>query len=171
MTERKKITRAGLERIQAELNHRVGTLRNEIAHEIEFARSYGDLSENAEYTEAKKKAAENETKIAELEDLLKVVEVVEDDEISNDQVSVGTTVTLETMSKTNADYMAKKGEKIRYAIVGAKEADPMHDRISDESGVGKALIGARIGDKVSIPLEGGYTLIYAVRAIEKGDTI
>lgn len=170
MPEKKKITRAGLEKLQAELDHRVAVVRNEIAREIEFARSYGDLSENAEYTEAKKKQAENETKIAELEDLIKVVEVIADDEISNEQVSVGTTVTLETMSKTNADFMATKGEKIRYAIVGAQEADPMHDRISDESEVGKALIGAKIGSKVSIPLE-GYTLIYAIRGIEKGDTV
>ena len=170
MPEKKKITRAGLEKLQAELDNRVAVIRNEIAREIEFARSYGDLSENAEYTEAKKKQAENETKIAELEDFIKLAIVVEDDEISNDVVSVGTTVTLETMSKTNADFMAKKGEKVRYAIVGAQEADPMHDRISDESEVGKALIGAAIGDKVSIPLD-GYTLIYAVRGIEKGDTV
>ncbi len=170
MPEKKKITRAGLEKLQAELDHRVAVVRNEIAREIEFARSYGDLSENAEYTEAKKKQAENETKIAELEDLIKVVEVIEDDEISSEQVSVGTTVTLETMSKTNEDFMATKGEKVRYAIVGAQEADPMHDRISDESEVGKALIGAKLGSKVSIPLD-GYTLIYAVRGIEKGDTV
>ena len=170
MPEKKKITRAGLEKLQAELDNRVAVVRNEIAREIEFARSYGDLSENAEYTEAKKKQAENETKIAELEDFIKMAIVVEDDEISNDQVSVGTTVTLETMSKTNADFMAKKGEKVRYAIVGAQEADPMHDRISDESEVGKSLIGAKIGQKVTIPLD-GYTLIYAVRGIEKGDTV
>ena len=170
MPEKKKITRAGLEKLQAELDNRVAVIRNEIAREIEFARSYGDLSENAEYTEAKKKQAENETKIAELEDFIKLAIVVEDDEISNDVVSVGTTVTLETMSKTNADFMAKKGEKVRYAIVGAQEADPMHDRISDESEVGRSLIGAKVGQKVTIALD-GYTLIYQVKAIEKGDTV
>ena len=170
MPEKKKITRAGLEKLQAELDNRVAVVRNEIAREIEFARSYGDLSENAEYTEAKKKQAENETKIAELEDLLKVIEVIEDDEISNNQVSVGTTVTLETLSETNDDFLATRGETVRYAIVGAQEADPMHDRISDESEVGKALIGAALGDTVSIPLD-GYTLVYAVREIEKGDNV
>ena len=170
MAEKKKITRAGLEKLQAELDSRVAVTRNEIAREIEFARSYGDLSENAEYTEAKKKQAENETKIAELEDFIKVVEVIEDDEISSDRVSVGTTVGLETLSETNDDFMATKGETVRYAIVGAQEADPMHDRISDESEVGKALIGAAIGDTVSIPLE-GYTLVYAVLSIEKGDQV
>ncbi|MBQ6174596.1 MAG: transcription elongation factor GreA [Clostridia bacterium] len=170
MAEKKKITRAGLEKLQAELDSRVAVTRNEIAREIEFARSYGDLSENAEYTEAKKKQAENETKIAELEDFIKVVEVIEDDEISSDRVSVGTTVGLKTLSETNDDFMATKGETVRYAIVGAQEADPMHDRISDESEVGKALIGAAIGDTVSIPLE-GYTLVYAVLSIEKGDQV
>ncbi len=170
MPEKKKITRAGLEKLQAELDNRVAVVRNEIAREIEFARSYGDLSENAEYTEAKKKQAENETKIAELEDIIKLAEVIDDDEISSEQVSVGTTVTLETLSETNDDFLATKGETVRYAIVGAQEADPLHDRISDESEVGKALIGASVGDTVSIALE-GYTLIYAVREIEKGDAV
>ncbi|MBR5344828.1 MAG: transcription elongation factor GreA [Clostridia bacterium] len=170
MPERKKITRAGLEKLQAELDNRVAIIRNEIAREIEFARSYGDLSENAEYTEAKKKQAENETKIAELEDIIKLAEVIEDDEINSEQVSVGTTVTLETLSETNDDFMATKGEIVRYAIVGAQEADPLHDRISDESEVGKALIGSAIGDSVSIPLD-GYTLIYAVKEIEKGNAV
>ena len=170
MAEKKKITRAGLEKLQAELDDRVANVRNEIAREIEFARSYGDLSENAEYTEAKKKQAENETKIAELEDYIKVAEVIGDDEISDDRVSVGTTVTLLTVSETNDDFMATKGETVRYAIVGAQEADPLHDRISDESEVGRSLIGAALGDTVTIQLD-GYTLIYKVKEIEKGDQL
>ena len=170
MAETRRITRAGLEKLQAELDHRVAVVRNEIAKEIEFARSYGDLSENAEYTEAKKKQAENETKIAELEDYIKVAEVIGDDEISDDRVSVGTTVTLLTMSETNDDFMATKGETVRYAIVGAQEADPLHDRISDESEVGRSLIGAALGDTVTIQLD-GYTLIYKVKEIEKGDQL
>ncbi len=170
MAETRRITRAGLEKLQAELDHRIAVTRNEIAREIEFARSYGDLSENAEYTEAKKKQAENETKIADLEDFLRVVEVVGDDEITNDQVSVGTTVTLVTLSETNDDFMATKGETVRYAIVGAQEADPIHDRISDESEVGRSLIGAVQGDTVTIALD-GYTLIYRVEEIEKGDQL
>ena len=170
MAETRRITRAGLEKLQAELDHRVAVVRNEIAKEIEFARSYGDLSENAEYTEAKKKQAENETKIAELEDYIKVAEVIGDDEISDDRVSVGTTVTLLTVSETNDDFMATKGETVRYAIVGAQEADPLHDRISDESEVGRSLIGAALGDTVTIQLD-GYTLIYKVKDIEKGDQL
>ncbi|MBR4710848.1 MAG: transcription elongation factor GreA [Clostridia bacterium] len=170
MAEKKKITRAGLEKLQAELDNRIANVRNEIAREIEFARSYGDLSENAEYTEAKKRQAENETKIAELEDIIKLAEVIEDDEITSDKVSVGTTVALVTLSESNDDFMATKGEVVRYAIVGAQEADPMHDRISDESEVGKALVGTKVGDTVSIPLD-GYTLVYKVRDIEKGDQV
>ena len=170
MSERKKITRAGLEKLQAELDHRVAVVRNEIAREIEFARSYGDLSENAEYTEARKRQVENETKIAELQDTIKMAEVVEDDEISNDVVSVGTTVSVTTLSATNDVFLAVKGEKLRFAMVGDREADPFHDRISDESAIGIALIGCHVGDKVSIPLE-GYELIYRVDEIEKGDTL
>ena len=170
MSEKKKITRAGLEKKQEELDHRIAVVRTEIAREIEFARSYGDLSENAEYTEAKKKQTENETKIAELQDIIANVEVVEDDEIDDDRVSVGTTVTLKTMSPTNEDFMVTKGEIVRYAIVGDQEADALQNRISDESEVGRSLVGAKVGQKVTIPLD-GYTLIYQVKAIEKGDTL
>ena len=170
MAERKKMTQAGLDKLQAELDHLVGVVRNEIAKEIEFARSYGDLSENAEYTEAKKRQAENETKIAELEDIIKVAEVIDDDEITSDKVSLGTTVTLKTLSETDEDFMAVKGEVVRYAIVGDNEADPLRNRISDESEVGRTLIGASLGETVEIPLD-GYTLVYLVQSIEKGDAL
>ena len=170
MAEKKKITKGGLEKLQAELEHRVAVTRNEIAREIEFARSYGDLSENAEYTEAKKKQAENETKIAELEDTIKMLEVIDDDDISNEKVSIGTTVLLETVSESNEDFMAIKGERVKYALVGAQEADPMRGRISDESEVGRCLIGASVGSDVTIPLD-GYTLCYRIVNIEKGDTL
>ena len=170
MPEKKKITRAGLEKLQAELDNRVANVRNEIAREIEFARSYGDLSENAEYTEAKKRQAENETKIAELEDIIKVAEVIDDDEITSDKVSLGTTVTLKTLSETDEDFMTVKGEVVRYAIVGDNEADPLRNRISDESEVGRTLIGASLGETVEIPLD-GYTLVYLVQSIEKGDAL
>lgn len=170
MAERKKMTQAGLDKLQAELDHLVGVVRNEIAKEIEFARSYGDLSENAEYTEAKKRQAENETKIAELEDIIKVAEVIDDDEITSDKVSLGTTVTLKTLSETDEDFMTVKGEVVRYAIVGDNEADPLRNRISDESEVGRTLIGASLGETVEIPLD-GYTLVYLVQSIEKGDAL
>ncbi len=170
MSERKKMTQAGLDKLQAELDHLVRDVRNEIAKEIEFARSYGDLSENAEYTEAKKRQAENETKIAELEDIIKVAEVIADDEITLDKVSLGTTVTLKTLSETDEDFMTVKGEVVRYAIVGDNEADPLAGRISDESEVGRTLIGASLGQKVEIPLD-GYTLVYLVEAIDKGDDL
>ena len=170
MAETKKMTQAGLDKLQAELDHLVGVVRNEIAKEIEFARSYGDLSENAEYTEAKKRQAENETKIAELEDIIKVAEVIDDDEITSDKVSLGTTVTLKTLSETDEDFMTVKGEVVRYAIVGDNEADPLRNRISDESEVGRTLIGASLGETVEIPLD-GYTLVYLVQSIEKGDAL
>ncbi|MBQ9325191.1 MAG: transcription elongation factor GreA [Clostridia bacterium] len=143
--QKKRITAEGLRKLQDELDHRIGVTRNEIAKEIEFARSYGDLSENAEYTEAKNKQTENETRIAYLQDEIARLEVVSDDEINTDTVSVGTTVRVLDQDQN---------EEIEYSIVGAQESDPFNNRISDESAVGHALVGLRVGDvaEVEVPV-------------------
>ena len=95
--QKKRITKEGLQKLQDELDHRMSVVRNEIAQEIEFARSYGDLSENAEYTEAKNKQTENETRIAYLQDEMSRLEVVLDEDITTDAVSVGTTVKVKNL--------------------------------------------------------------------------
>lgn len=143
---KKRITREGLQKLQDELDYRLSVVRNEIAQEIEFARSYGDLSENAEYTEAKNKQTENETRIAYLQDEISSLEVVSEEDITTDVVQVGTTIRVRNLDK---------GKEIEYAIVGANESDPFNNRISDESAVGKALVNHKIGDKVEVEVPVG----------------
>ena len=151
MAEKKNlITQAGLNKLQEELDYRIAVVRNEIAKEIEFARSYGDLSENAEYTEAKNKQTENETEIARLEDIISAAVVVPDDAISTEQVSVGVTVRV-----LDVEY----NEETEYSIVGAQEADPMSGRISDESPIGAGLIGMHVGDVAHVDIPAGQVTL------------
>ncbi len=147
------ITEAGLAKLQEELDHRISVVRNEIAKEIEFARSYGDLSENAEYTEAKNKQAENEEEIARLQVTIRNAVVMSDDQINTEKVSVGTTVRVKEKAS---------GEEFTYSIVGAKEADPFEDKISNECPVGEALVGCGVGDTVDVETPMGvvqYTIL------------
>lgn len=150
------ITESGLAKLQEELDYRIVTLRNEIAKEIDFARSYGDLSENAEYTEAKKKQSENEEEIIRLQLTIRNAVVVSDAEITNERVGLGTTVTV-------LDVDAE--EEIEYSIVGAAEADPFSGKISDECPVGKGLLGATVGETVSIEAPAG-AIAFKVLKIE-----
>ncbi len=135
------ITEAGLAKLQEDLDRRISVVRNEIAKEIEFARSYGDLSENAEYTEAKNKQAENEQEIARLQAAIRSAVVMSDDQINTEKVSVGTTVRVKEKVS---------GEEYTYSIVGAQEADPFEDKISNECPVGAALVGRGVGDTVDV---------------------
>jgi len=147
------ITEAGLAKLQEDLDHRISVVRNEIAKEIEFARSYGDLSENAEYTEAKNKQAENEEEIARLQAAIRSAVVMSDDQINTEKVSVGTTVRIKEK---------ESGEEFTYSIVGAKEADPFEDKISNECPVGEALVGCGVGDTVDVETPMGvvqYTIL------------
>ena len=141
-----KITEAGRAKLQAELDDRIANTRNEIAREIDFARSYGDLSENAEYTEAKRKQSENEERIAFLQDILAMAVVVDESEINTDQVSIGNVVRV---------FNHAKNQEFTYHIVGVQEADPFKGSISDESPVGRALIGAVVGMDVDAYLPNG----------------
>lgn len=151
------ITEAGLAKLQEELDHRISVVRNEIAKEIEFARGYGDLSENAEYTEAKNKQSENETEIMRLQAAIRNATVVSDDEISTEKVSVGTTVTVVDL---------ESGEELTYSIVGAEEADPFEGKISNECPVGAGLVGAAIGQEVEVEAPIGI-LKYRIKEIKR----
>lgn len=151
------ITEAGLAKLQEELDHRISVVRNEIAKEIEFARGYGDLSENAEYTEAKNKQSENETEILRLQAAIRNATVVSDDEISTEKVSVGTTVTVVDL---------ESGEELTYSIVGAEEADPFEGKISNECPVGAGLVGAAIGQEVEVEAPIGI-LKYRIKEIKR----
>lgn len=133
-----QLTPAGLKKLQDELEHLKTDGRTEIAEKIRVARGYGDLSENSEYDEAKNEQAKIEARIVELEKTLENVQIIEDD-VATDAVTVGVTVTV-----LDVEY----DEELTYRVVGSAEADPINGLISDDSPVGSALLGAKIGDEV-----------------------
>ena len=148
MAEEKKVilTREGYEKLEKELNYYVSVRRNQVAEQIAIARGFGDLSENAEYDEAKNEQSRLEAKIVEMENTLRNCIVVEDDEVSTDVVGVGNAVKVynETLSKEQL-----------ITIVGANETDPANLKISSESPIGAALLGAKVGDVVSVDVPMG----------------
>ncbi|MBE5803102.1 MAG: transcription elongation factor GreA [Clostridiales bacterium] len=159
MAEEKRniMTEEGLRKLQEQLDFLVGVRRNEVAHKIEVARGFGDLSENAEYDEAKKEQGQLEEEIARLTKVISTAVVVSESEISTDKVSVGVTVKVQDM---------ETGDTYEYAIVGAEEADPYEDKISNESPVGAALMGATVGTVLDIEVPMGM-LKYKVLEIKR----
>ena len=147
------MTEEGLKKHEAELEELKSVKRREVSEKIKVALGSGDLSENSEYDEAKNEQAMVEARIAELEDMLQNVKIIDESVISPDVVHLGTRlVVLDPVFD----------EEVTYQIVGSKEANPMEDRISDESPVGKALLGHRKGDKVEVETPGGvsvYTIV------------
>lgn len=139
------VTKEGLEKMQTEYNERVGAIRQEIANAIKEAKEQGDLSENAEYSAAKERQAENEARIAQLEAMIKEVQVVEHDK-NDDAAQIGSKVTVKL-----------KNQEMIFDIVGSNEADPMQRKISNESPIGKALIGAHVGDTITVDTPAGPT--------------
>jgi len=148
MAETKKniLTFAGLKSLEDELFDLKVNKRKEVAQKIKEAREQGDLSENAEYDAAKDEQRDVETRIEELETLLKNVEVIDEDEVDTDFISVGCKVTVHDM-----DF----DEDIEYYIVGSTEADSLRNKISNESPVGSSLLGRRAGDIVEVETQAG----------------
>lgn len=139
MASRKQIsvTEEGLKSLQDELDYLKNVKRQEVIAAIGEARSFGDLSENSEYDEAKSEQGKVEGRISELEEMLKHVTVIKDD--GTGKASVGSTVTV---------YDEQFEEEVTYSLVGATEADPMAHKLSDQSPIGMALIGAKEGQTV-----------------------
>lgn len=152
------ISKSKLVALEQELDLLKTVKRKEMADIIKEARSHGDLSENSEYDEAKNSQAIMEARIAELEKLLSTARVIDEEELSNDRISVGSTVKL-----FDVDF----DEEIDYSIVSSGEADPFNNKISDESPVGAALLGHTVGDTVSVELPTGDTAKFEVREIGK----
>lgn len=147
MTDKKVVlTYDGLKRMEEELETLKTVKRKEVAEKIKEARGQGDLSENAEYDAAKEEQAEIEARIVVLEKMLRNAEVIDDDEVSNDIISVGAKVKL---------FDVEFEEEIEYVIVGSAEADPMNGKISNESPVGLGLLGRKVGETVSIEAPSG----------------
>ena len=143
MAEAKKrlLTYAGLKALEDELENLKVVKRKEVAGKIKEAREQGDLSENAEYDAAKDEQRDIEARIEELEKLLKNVEVVGQDEVDADTVGIGSRVKL---------YDVEMEEEVEYTIVGSTEADALNGKISNESPVGAALIGSKVGETIVV---------------------
>lgn len=147
MPEKKRIlTYHGLKTLEEELQHLKVVKRKEIAQKIKEAREQGDLSENAEYDAAKDEQGEIESRIIEIEKILKHAEVIDEDEVDLSAVSIGCKVLL---------YDMEFEEEVDYAIVGSTEADPLHGKLSNESPVGSKLIGSKTGDVVEVSTPAG----------------
>ncbi|MCI8550384.1 MAG: transcription elongation factor GreA [Lachnospiraceae bacterium] len=148
MAETKKniLTYAGLKKYEEELADLKVVKRREIAQKIKEAREQGDLSENAEYDAAKDEQRDIELRIEELEKLLKNAEVVVEDEIELDKISVGCEVKV---------YDVEYEEEMDFRIVGSTEANSLQNKISNESPVGKALLGKRVGETVVVETQAG----------------
>ena len=140
------VTEEGLKKLQEELEYLKTTKRKEVVEAIRVALSFGDLSENSEYDEAKTEQGKTESRIQELEEMLKNVKVISDHEVQNDVVSVGNLVKV---------FDVEFEEELEYSVVGSTEADPALGRISDQSPIGKAIIGAKVGDTVAFLTPGG----------------
>ena len=140
------LTGEGLSKLEEELEELKTVKRQEVAAKIKVALSFGDLSENSEYDEAKNEQAMVEARIAQVEALLKNVHVLDDSDLPTDIVSIGSKVLLKDI---------EFDEDVEYYIVGSTEADPSEGKISDESPVGKALLGHRVGDRVEVEVPSG----------------
>ncbi len=141
-----RLTKEGVEKYEKRLEYLKTTGRTEIAEQIKIARSFGDLSENAEYDAAKIEQARMEYEIVEIEAMLRDAVVIDEDNISTDVVNVGNTITVNNKTL---------GQEMTFQIVGSAEANPMQKRISNESPVGKGLLGHKLHETVTIHTPGG----------------
>ena len=151
------LTPEGFQRLKEEIEYLSSVKRDEVAERIRAARDFGDISENSEYYDAKNEQAMLEARIYALEDRLRSALVIDSDSITTDKVGVGTKVTVQDM---------KAGDIVQYSIVGSSEADPAARKLSNESPVGRAIMGHKPGDKVTVIVPQGSKRL-KVLAIEK----
>ena len=158
-TKGKTYTLDGFKALKDELDYLKNVKREEVKKDLSLARSFGDLSENSEYDEARTAQAKNEARIKELEELINNAEIVDESNVDSSIVGVGSTVKL---------YFVEDDEELTYSIVGSNEADPASYRISDLSPIGKALVDARAkaGAKVSVDTPAG-TIHIEVRDVTR----
>lgn len=151
------LTPEGLQKLEDELGHLKGVKRREVAERIKLAISYGDISENSEYEDAKNEQAFVEGRIMTLEKMLRNARIIHDNDVDTDVVSIGSTVLLKDM---------EFDEEVEYTIVGSAEADPAANRISNESPVGRSLLGQSKGATVEVTVPAG-TLQFQVLSIKR----
>ncbi|MCI1965594.1 MAG: transcription elongation factor GreA [Oscillospiraceae bacterium] len=161
MVKQVVLTKEGLEKLEKELQELKGVKRKEVAEKIKVALSFGDLSENSEYDEAKNEQAIMEARIADIEVMLKNVRVIDESELSSEKVHIGSKVELRVVNEKN-----NSSNVVNYRMVGSNEADPVNGCISDESAVGKSLLDHGIGDKITVEVPAGV-MEYEILAISK----
>lgn len=154
--EKVLITKEGFEKLKTELEYLKTQKRAEAAEKLRIARGFGDLSENAEYDHAKNEQAKVEEKIAKLENMLRNAVLIEEENLDKNHVSIGTKVTIREKG-TKEDEL--------YTIVGSAETDPLAGKISNESPMGSALLGKKIGDKAQVETPAGL-IEFEIVAIE-----
>ena len=146
MSKLNKITNEGLKKLEDELSFLKTIRRKEVSEQIKTARGLGDLSENSEYDEAREEQAKVEARISELENMLENVEVISEHELTTDTVNVGSKVRV---------FDEKNNEEIEYTVVGSSEANALKRKISDQSPIGSALMGAKVNETVTAYTPGG----------------
>lgn len=151
------LTQEGYDKIEKELEYLRTEKRAEVAERIKIALGFGDLSENSEYDEAKNAQAENETRIAELENKIRYAKIIDESEIDTKTVQIGNTVKL---------YDIEFDEEVEYTIVGSTEVDLTQNKISNESPIGMALIGAKKGETIEVAAPAGI-IKYKIKSIKK----
>ena len=153
------LTEEGLVNLKAELDHLANERRREVAARIKEAREFGDISENAEYDDAKNEQAMLEARIAVVQEKLRMATVIEADELSTDVVQVGSIVHVKD---------EKTGKSAKYTIVGSAEAKPADSKLSNESPVGRALLGHKRNDTVSVQVPRGPARKLKITKIDVG---
>jgi transcription elongation factor GreA len=151
------LTQDGLKRLEDELENLKSVKRREVAERIKIAIGYGDISENSEYEDAKNEQAFIEGRVITLEKMLRNARIINNDEIVTDSVSIGSVVTVEDL---------EFGDTMEYAIVGSAESDPLRNKISNESPVGKAILGKKKGTVVDVSVPAGI-IQYKIVDIKK----
>ncbi|HOU28673.1 MAG TPA: transcription elongation factor GreA [Thermoleophilia bacterium] len=151
------LTPEGFQRLKEEIEYLSSVKRDEVAERIRASRDFGDINENSEYDDAKNEQAMLEARIYSLEERLRSAIVIDSESVATDVVGVGTKVTLQDM---------QGGDVVQYAIVGSAEADPSAYKLSNESPVGRAIIGHKPGDKVTVAVPQGSRK-FKVLAIDK----
>ena len=160
MANEKKMlyTQEGFDELVRELDYLKTTRREEIKEAIATARSFGDLSENSEYDEARNEQAKTEARIKELEELVNNAQIVDESKIDANIVSLGSAVTV---------YDVEEDEEIVYNIVGSNEVNPVERKISDQSPIGKALMGHRAGTSITVELPSGDAIHMEIKEVTR----
>ena len=160
MAEEVLLTKEGYDKLVEEHEYLITVRRPEVSAHLKEAKSYGDLSENAEYDAAKNEQVEVEERIQKLETMMRNAKIVADEDVTGEHVDLGLTVKLKDLDT---------GDKFTYTIVGITDADPFAGKISNESPVGKALIGKRKGEKVEVTMPDNRVVVYQIMEISKNE--